>query len=91
MTVKAFRVELTSEQQELLQRQLDTGHYDGPSEVIGDALRALDEQSKVFDDFLRGEVETALASDAPPVPIDEAFAQARAAIARQAKAAKRGA
>jgi putative addiction module CopG family antidote len=91
MPPKALQVELTSEQQELLQRQLDSGQYDSPSEVIGAALYALNDRSKAFDDVLRRKVEAALASDKPPVPIDEAFRRARAAIASRAKVAKRGA
>ncbi|QUS40457.1 type II toxin-antitoxin system ParD family antitoxin [Tardiphaga alba] len=89
MVAKALQVELTLEQQELLQRHLDNGEYESPSDVIGDALHALDERNKAFDHFLRREVEAAFASKAPSVPIDEAFRRARAAIASQAKAAKR--
>lgn len=85
MAVEPLQITLTTQQQESLQRQLDNGRYDNPSEVISDALRALDERYAADDAFLRAKVRSALASDKPAVPIDEAFKQARAAIARQAK------
>jgi Arc/MetJ-type ribon-helix-helix transcriptional regulator len=37
---KAISVELKAQQQAMLQRQLESGHYDSVEEVIGDALRA---------------------------------------------------
>jgi Arc/MetJ-type ribon-helix-helix transcriptional regulator len=40
---KAISVELKAGQQAILRRQLESGHYESASEVIGDALRALDE------------------------------------------------
>lgn len=84
-------IELNAKQQALVQRQLKSGYYQSVDEVIGDALRALDERGAVYDDFLRAKVRASLASKKPSVPIDAAFKRARAAIARKAKAAKRGA
>jgi antitoxin ParD1/3/4 len=86
---KAISVELKARQQAILKRQLDSGHYENASEVIGDALRALDERDAAYDEFLRAKVKASLANKRPRVPIDQAFARARRAIARKGKAAKR--
>jgi antitoxin ParD1/3/4 len=88
---KAINIELKAQQQAILQRQLESGYYDNPSEVIGDALRALDQRETAYEDFLRAKVKASLANKRPSVPIDEAFARARRAVARKGKAAKRGA
>jgi putative addiction module CopG family antidote len=88
---KAISVELKARQQAILRRQLESGHYESVSEVIGDALRALDERDAAYDEFLRAKVKVSLANKRPSVPIDEAFTRARRAIARKGKAAKRGA
>ena len=87
---KAVRVELGA-QHASLQRHLESGNYDDASEVVRDALRALDQRDAVFDEVLREEVRTSMADKRPSVPIDEVFKRARARIARTAKAAKRGA
>jgi antitoxin ParD1/3/4 len=91
MASKAISIELGAKQQSILRQQLENGHYENASEVVNDALRALDERSAVYDDFLRAKVKAAIASKKPPVPIDKAFKGARTAIARKGKAAKRGA
>lgn len=88
---KAISIELKARQHAILRRQLESGHYENASDVIGDALRALDERDAAYDEFLRAKVQAALASKRPAVPIDEAFKRARRAIARAGKAAKRGA
>ena len=87
---KAINIELKPRQQAILQRQLESGYYDNASEVIGDALRALDQRETAYDDFLRAKVKASLANKRPSVPIDEAFTRARRAIARKGKATKRG-
>jgi antitoxin ParD1/3/4 len=89
-TGKAIRVEL-GPQRSILQRQLESGLYENASEVLRDALRALDERDAVYDEFLRAKVRASMANKRPNVPIGEAFDRARAAIARKAKAARRGA
>jgi antitoxin ParD1/3/4 len=53
------------------------------NEVIGDALRALDRRDAASDESLRAKVKASLANKRPRVPIDEAFARARHAIARR--------
>src|SRR5436309_15672242 len=87
---KAINIELKAQQQAILQRQLESGYHDNPSEVIGAALRALDQREMAYDDFLRAKVKASLANKRPSVPIDEAFKQARREIAGQGKADKRG-
>ena len=74
---KAINIELKAQQRAILQRQLESGYYDNPSEVIGDALRALDQRETAYDDFLRAKVKASLANKRPSVPIDEAFTRAR--------------
>jgi putative addiction module CopG family antidote len=91
MAGKPLQIQLTPEQQQLLQHQLDNGRYDNPSDVISEALRLLRERDAADDERLRAKVLSALASNKPAIPIDEAFSRARAAITRQAKAVKRGA
>lgn len=86
---KALRIELSVKQQAILQRQLEHGHYESVNDVIGDALRALDERGAVYDDFLRAKVKASIASKKPPVPIEEAFKRARAAIVPKQKVKKR--
>jgi putative addiction module CopG family antidote len=90
-STKAISVELKARQQAILQKQLDSGHYESASEVIGDALRALDERDAVYDQWLRSKVKASMSNKQPSVSIDEAFKRARRAIARKGKAAKRGA
>jgi antitoxin ParD1/3/4 len=87
---KTIRVELGA-QHASLQRHLESGHYDDASEVVRDALRALDQRDAAFDEVLREEVRTSMADKRPSVPIDEVFKRARARIARKAKASARGA
>jgi Arc/MetJ-type ribon-helix-helix transcriptional regulator len=52
---KAISVELKAQQQAMLQRQLESGHYDTVDEIIGDALRALDERDAVYDEAGKGD------------------------------------
>jgi antitoxin ParD1/3/4 len=87
---KAVSVELGA-QHASLQRHLESGHYENASEVVRDALRALDQRDAVLDEVLREEVRASMADRRPSVPIDEVFKRARARIAKTAKAAKRGA
>jgi antitoxin ParD1/3/4 len=90
MASKPISVELKAPQRAILERQLKSGHYEIINEVIGDALRALDERDAVYDEWLRGKVKASIASKKPSVPIDEAFQRARTAISRKGKATKRG-
>ena len=87
---KAITIKLGA-QQASLQRHLESGHYDDASEVVRDALRALDQRDALVDEVLREEVKASMADKRPSAPIDEVFKRARARIARQTKATARGA
>lgn len=86
---KTISVDLGTKQASL-QRHLDSGQYENASEVLQDALDALDERSVLDDAWLREEVKLSMADKRPAVPIDVAFKRARASIARSTNAAKRG-
>ena len=88
---KAINVELNTQQQALLQRQLENGHYDSVNEVFADALRALDERGAVYDDFLRAKVKASMANKKPSIPAETVFQRLEARHSRRVKAAKRGA
>jgi antitoxin ParD1/3/4 len=89
-SMKTFiRVELSSKQAAILQRQMKSGHYRNPEEVMQDALLALDKRAADFDEWLRTEVTASIADKRAPAPIDEVFKRVRARVARKVKAAKR--
>lgn len=69
---KAISVELGA-QQASLQRHLESGHYGDASEVIRDALRALDQRDAVFDEVLRAQVLASMKNKRPWVPAADVF------------------
>jgi antitoxin ParD1/3/4 len=87
---KAIRVKLGAQQASPL-RHLESGQYDDASEVVRDALRALDQRDAPVDEVLREEVRASMADKRPSVSIDEVFKRARVRIAQKVKAASRGA
>jgi antitoxin ParD1/3/4 len=87
---KAISVELGVQQASLL-RHLESGHYSDASEVIRDALRALDQREAVFDEVLRAQVLASMKNKRPRVPAADVFKRLEARQVRRAKAAKRGA
>jgi len=89
-STKAISVEL-GVQQASLQRHLESGHYEDASEVIRDALRALDQRDAVFDEALRAKVFASMANKRPRVPAVDVFRRLEARHARRMKATKRGA
>jgi antitoxin ParD1/3/4 len=89
-TSKPISVDLGA-QQASLQRHLKSGHYENASEVLRDALRALDRRDAMFDEWLRDEVKASMADKRPSVPADEVFRRLESRHARRMKAAKRGA
>jgi antitoxin ParD1/3/4 len=74
-----------------LERHLESGHYGDASEVIRDALRALDQRDAVFDDVLRAQVMASMKNKRPLVAADEVFKRLEARHARRTRAARRGA
>ena len=87
---KAISVDLGS-QQASLKRQLESGHYEDASEVVRDALRALDQRDAAYDELLRAKVKASMANRRPGSPIDDVFNRVREKVARKGKAAARGA
>jgi len=87
---KAISVKLGA-QQKSLQRHLESGRYDDASDVVRDALRALDQRDALVDEVLREDVKASIADKRPSTPIDEVFKRARARIARKTKSSARGA
>ena len=79
---KAIRVELGA-QQASLQRHLESGHYGDASEVIRDALRALDQRDAVFDEVLRAQVLASMANKRPRVPAADVFKRLEARHVRR--------
>ncbi len=90
-TKAVINVRLGAKQRAILQRQLATGHYENASEVMRDALLALDKRDAVYDEWLREKVRTSIANKKPNVTAEAAFRRIEARHARKAKAAKRGA
>lgn len=74
-----------------LRRHLQSGHYSDASDVVRDALRALDRQEAALDELLREEVRASMTDKRRSVPIDKVFERIRARLTRKAKATKRGA
>jgi antitoxin ParD1/3/4 len=89
-STKTISVELGA-QRASLQRHLESGHYGDASEVIRDALRALDQRDAVFDEALRAQVLASMANKRPRVPAADVFKRLEARHVRRTKAVKRGA
>ncbi|MCC6591508.1 MAG: type II toxin-antitoxin system ParD family antitoxin [Bryobacterales bacterium] len=72
-------VHLTPELERLVQRQIDTGLYQSPAEVLGEALRLMQERGEVL--TLRAEIRRQIAQgyeslrNGDSVDGDEFFAQ----------------
>lgn len=77
-------------QQASLDRRLQSGRYATASEVMRDALRALDRQDQALDELLRAKVQSALDDPRPSLPAEDVFAELRAQHARL-KASRRDA
>jgi antitoxin ParD1/3/4 len=78
-------------QQGSLEARLKSGEYASASEVLRAALRALDRQDAVLDEYLRAKVLAAMKDPRPSVPAADVFKRLRARHARNVKARKRGA
>lgn len=75
-------IELTQEQEALIEKQLATGRYHSRAEVIVEALELLDDQSQLEQaklTRLRAEIQKGLASGDPePLDMDSIIAEAEA-------------
>jgi antitoxin ParD1/3/4 len=65
------------------ERHLASGRFASMSELVRAGLRALDREEEALDALLAARVAEALADPRPPVPLADAFAQVRAAAARE--------
>ncbi|MNL76494.1 hypothetical protein D3C87_2024690 [compost metagenome] len=75
------------EQQELLDRLLESGAYDSASDVVKAALIALDRAEEAD---LRAKIQEAIDDPEPDIPAESVFAELRAHHQSQLKANKRG-
>jgi antitoxin ParD1/3/4 len=56
---------------EKVERRVKEGRYASASEVIRDALRALDREDELFEEILKVKVAEALADPRPPISSEE--------------------
>lgn len=56
---------------EKVERRVSEGQYASASEVIRDALRALDREDELFDEILKAKVQEALDDPRPPISLAE--------------------
>ena len=89
-TSKPISVTLGS-QQASLERRLQSGQYDNASEVLRQALRALDREDAALDELLRQKVKAAMDDPSPSVPAEAVFQRVRAGHQSRVKARRRGA
>jgi antitoxin ParD1/3/4 len=75
-------------QQASLERRLQSGQYNNASEVLRQALRALDREEAVLDEALREKVKASMADPRPSVSAGAVFKRLRARHSRRLKAAK---
>jgi len=73
-------------QQASLERRLKSGQYDNASEVMRQALRALDREEAVLEEALREKVKASMADPRPSVPAGDVFKRLRARHSRSVKA-----
>jgi len=75
-------------QQASLQRRLQSGQYNNASEVLRQALRALDREEAVLDEALREKIKASMTDPRPSVSADAVFKRLRARHSRRLKAPK---
>lgn len=56
---------------EKVERRVAEGHYASASEVVRDALRALDREDELFDEILKAKVQEALDDPRPSLSSEE--------------------
>ena len=72
-------------QQASLERRLQSGQYNNASEVLRQALRALDREDAVLDEALREKVKSSMTDPRPSVSADAVFKRLRARHSRRLK------
>ncbi|MEQ8345142.1 MAG: type II toxin-antitoxin system ParD family antitoxin [Sneathiellaceae bacterium] len=63
--------------QDKVEERVRAGGYASASEVLRAALRALDREEAALDDWMRRQVDDALADPRPDLPAEEVFADLR--------------
>lgn len=71
--------------QERVEARVKSGRYASASEVLRAALRALDREETAIDNWLRRQIEEALADPRPSIPAAEVFRELREHHARRVK------
>ncbi len=77
--------------QKSLERRLHSGMYDNASEVLRQALRALDREEALLDEVMRQKVKASMADPRPSVPAADVFKRLRSRHGRRAKVGGRAA
>jgi len=78
------------EQQDLLDRKLESGAYDSASDVLRAGLRALEREEQAVNALLKARILESLADPRADIPAETVFAELRALAAQQAKADESG-
>lgn len=71
--------------QERVEARVKSGRYASASEVLRAALRALDREETAIDNWLRRQIEEALADPRPSIPAAEVFRELREHHAHRVK------
>jgi antitoxin ParD1/3/4 len=72
-----------------VEARVKSGAYASASEVMRAALRALDREEAAVDEWLRRQVDEALADPRPNVPAEDVFKRLRAHHARRVRGRRR--
>ena len=76
------------ELQQRVEARVASGAYASASEVMRAAVRALDREEAALNEWLRRQVDEALADPRPPSPARDVFKRLRAHHAKRVKAAR---
>lgn len=76
------------ELQESVEARVQSGAYASASEVMRAAVRALDREETAQTEWLRRQIDEALADPRPPSPVRDVFNRLRSHHAKRVKAAR---
>lgn len=76
------------ELQKHVEARVASGAYSSASEVVRAAVRALDREEAALNEWLRRQVDAALADPRPPSPAKDVFKRLRAHHARRVKTSR---
>ena len=86
---KTIEIDLGAQQADV-ERRVASGDYEDASDVIREALHALDERDAALDAQLRAQVKASLADPRPSVPIEDVFSRLHARLEQIADERRRG-